>query len=287
MSFRAAERARSYLEHLEKLAKTILGDNLVSLVLFGSLARNELSKSSDIDVLIVVRDRHHPSVVEFTRELYRLELTFGFPFNSKGFFGKLFYALSRATGMFRASFVTDIEAIKNWKFSSVFNTSEFLTKLLAPREAVKFTILSSYKILYGPDPLGSLDVKTMSSEELIKSFLMNLLLATASLIILPLNREAYKFIYEAVKWSLFCYAYAARRKPEIEKLLEVLRKTLGKTIDSFAMIRKNGELNPDFVLHALPLIIKIHIQAIKELKRGLKRIASQNIRILKDEPRTS
>ncbi|MCR8453949.1 MAG: nucleotidyltransferase domain-containing protein [Crenarchaeota archaeon] len=270
MSPETTIKVEQYLKHVEKLARTILGENLVSLVVFGSFVRGELSKSSDIDILIAVKDRIHPSVAELMRKLYALEQKYGFSFCPKGFFGKLFYSLSRATGMFRSIFIAEAKAIKNWEFSKVFNTSVFMTSLLAPKEAVKFTILSAYKVIYGSDPLKDLSIKEPNHVEIIKSLLMNLLLALASFVLLPLHRETYKFIYEAVKWSLFCYAYSTQRKPVINELLKTFYKKSKRDVEGFIATHKNNKLDSRLLLYGIPMIIKIHIQSLKELKRRQK-----------------
>ena len=50
------EPYKSLLEKLVNLMKEKLGDNLVSVVLFGSVARGDYRRDSDIDLLIVVKN---------------------------------------------------------------------------------------------------------------------------------------------------------------------------------------------------------------------------------------
>jgi len=44
------------IDHYTKLLKNLFGDKLVSVVVFGSVVRNEAKADSDIDVLIVAED---------------------------------------------------------------------------------------------------------------------------------------------------------------------------------------------------------------------------------------
>lgn len=259
-------KAKLYLEDVKKLATKVLRDNLVSIVIFGSLVRNELSRASDVDILIVVR-KYDSNVRRLIDRLRILEFKYGFSFIPRGFFGKLFYALSRVTGVFRSTFVAELNAIRKWDFVRIFGTSRFMTRLLAPTEAVKFTILSSYKIIYGSDPFDGIEIKNPSYKEIIRSFLMNLLLACASFILLPLHRETYKFIYEAIKWSLFNYAYVTRQRPKIKKLSRIFYAPLRRGIENFITTRRNGRLSPGLLIYAIPSILKIHIWAIRELKK--------------------
>lgn len=46
---------RQALEHFKTALQTLLGDNLVSLRLFGSRARGEGTAESDLDVLVLLR----------------------------------------------------------------------------------------------------------------------------------------------------------------------------------------------------------------------------------------
>lgn len=259
-------RARRYLEDVKKIARNILGENLVSVVVFGSLVRNELSRASDVDILIVVK-KYDPRVKTLLRKLQSLELKYRYSFVPNGFFGKLFYALSRVTGMFRSAFVAEFNAIKKWDFARVFGTSKFMTRLLAPTEAVKFTILNSYRVVYGTDPFDGLKIRKPNYKEIIRSLLMNLLLACASFILLPLHRETYKFIYEAMKWSLFNYAYVTQQKPHIRKLSKIFYTPLRRSMENFIATRENGKLSPGLLLYAIPSIARIHISTIRELKR--------------------
>jgi len=48
-----SEPYRSLLERLVELLLTNLGDKLVSVVIYGSVARGSAKKDSDIDILIV------------------------------------------------------------------------------------------------------------------------------------------------------------------------------------------------------------------------------------------
>jgi predicted nucleotidyltransferase len=52
----AAEVLRRLADHYAELLVSVLGDRLVSVVLFGSVARGDATATSDIDLLIVAAD---------------------------------------------------------------------------------------------------------------------------------------------------------------------------------------------------------------------------------------
>lgn len=91
------EDYRDFLDLLTDLITKGLGDSLISLVLYGSVARGEASKESDIDILIIQRgastvyyERLKP-ILEAERELRSSE-----PFQAlrqKGFFPYISYLI--------------------------------------------------------------------------------------------------------------------------------------------------------------------------------------------------
>ncbi len=259
-------RAMRYVKIATSLAKRTLGDNLVSIILFGSLARCEATKISDVDLLIVVRRFDH-NTKKLEKILRLLSIKLGLTFIPQGFFGRLFYALSNATGMFRPAFIAERESIRNWEFEEVFNTSKFMSRVLAPKESVKSTIMSSYHVLYGEDPFAPLTLREPSYIEVIKSLLMNMLLATCSFVLIPFHRETYRFIYEAIKWSLFNYSYIAGIAPMISDLTIRFRNPIKFGIKYFVDTRNNGRLNPALLAYAIPTILKIHMASLRKLKK--------------------
>ena len=68
---------QTILEQLKKLFLDKLGEDLISLILFGSRARDEGSVGSDVDLFLIARTLpHHP----FERQLYMRNLIpLGFP----------------------------------------------------------------------------------------------------------------------------------------------------------------------------------------------------------------
>jgi len=259
----------SYLKSLIEHSRRILKENLVSVILFGSIARNEASITSDVDVLLIVRDANvNTKKLEKISRL--LAARHKLIFIPRGFFGKLFYALSQATGMFRPVFIARKDDIENWRFQKIFRVSKFMSKILAPTNAVKYTISKSYRILYGEDIIKILNIAPPTFKEIIKSLVMNLLLAISSVVLIPLHKKTYKFVYEAVKWSLFNYAYASDKSPSITRLSEIFKNPIRRGMEYFLDTRNNGKLSPGLLLYSIPAILKIHIASIKRLKVSRK-----------------
>lgn len=62
------------LQELKGSLKTLLGDQLVSMVLFGSMAREDYDETSDIDVAVIVRGLNRKLKGQILDEVAWLEL---------------------------------------------------------------------------------------------------------------------------------------------------------------------------------------------------------------------
>lgn len=65
------------LEHFKMTLQSFLEDNLVSLRLFGSRARGEGTDESDLDVLIVLREKNRAVCRRIVAEALEVDLAYG------------------------------------------------------------------------------------------------------------------------------------------------------------------------------------------------------------------
>jgi predicted nucleotidyltransferase len=65
------------LEHFKTTLESLLADNLVSLRLFGSRARHEGTKESDLDVLVVLRKKDRAVCRRIVAEALEVDLAYG------------------------------------------------------------------------------------------------------------------------------------------------------------------------------------------------------------------
>lgn len=68
---------RRSLERFKTALESFLGDNLLSLRLFGSRAREEGTEESDLDVLVVLRQRDRAVCRRIIEAALDVDLTFG------------------------------------------------------------------------------------------------------------------------------------------------------------------------------------------------------------------
>ncbi len=67
------------LQELKRSVKSFLGDQLISMVLFGSMARGDYHDESDVDVAIIVRGLTRKLKSQILDEVAKLELEHHMP----------------------------------------------------------------------------------------------------------------------------------------------------------------------------------------------------------------
>ena len=65
------------LTRFKSALQNLLGDNLVSLRLFGSRARGEGTEDSDLDVLVIVKEKDRALCRRIVEESLEVDLTYG------------------------------------------------------------------------------------------------------------------------------------------------------------------------------------------------------------------
>ena len=204
---RLRDRANSYLESVVALARRT--DEVVSVVVFGSLVSGGFSEGSDVDLIVVVSDDCSQKTLGRLNAILEGEaVRHGFSQRNHSFADRFLSALLTQTGIFVSHFVTRENDLLNLDFSRMFETNRILTPILAPRDAVLSGVLSHAKTIYGEDLLPLVRRRVHpGSGQLARSLLMNLLLALGALAVFPLTDRAVELSLEATKWSMFAGNY--------------------------------------------------------------------------------
>lgn len=255
---------KKYIHVARGIVESIIGkDKIKSIVLFGSFARNEARKNSDVDLLFIVsRNTPEELISKARKKLYLLSVKTN-PQFGEGFFSKMLWSLNMNTGIKISGFVCGEDDIMKWNFPRIFGSNKLMSKLLAPRKAVLYTIRHSYKLLFGEDIIakipqekGNLEVDKL---EIVKSFVMNTLLALGGLLLTMLYEPAHIYCWEAMKWTLLAYSYAMRKKPNLRTIIRELRS---EGMDVF--YPSDGIESEFYCINVLKKILKIHMALLKE-----------------------
>jgi predicted nucleotidyltransferase len=269
-------RVRGYVDALIDFFRRYMGENLVSVILFGSYVEGEVSKHlSDVDMIIVVDGKLDKKLIKKASNLIKiLELKYGISNNCYSFFDKFLHALEKGTGMFISHFICKYDDFVNGNFSGIFSTNRILSKVLAPSEIVLATFQKKAQTIWGKDLLNEMRKPKITIIQLIKSCYMNFLLSVGALIISPFSKKAIKFSMEAVKWSLHSCSFCATGESKaVEKEGKNFIKNgiCEKHIKRLISLRKKMATDIRFVLKTPITVLKIHQTTLKKLCNQKKR----------------
>jgi predicted nucleotidyltransferase len=195
-----------YLDSVTNFLKRDHEDKLVSIILFGSLVNldERITISTDADLLVILRNSCTSNDFQrIKRRLIQLEFNL-LPNVSKE--SKFIRGLQIATGMFCNFFVCRFSDFQKRNFYKVFNVNSFIGAFLAPQNSVWLSLYRQHRVLWGKNVFQDWQtLPIISNFDIIRSFLMNCLLATGALFIFPFNPQMAKFSMEAMKWSLFTW----------------------------------------------------------------------------------
>ncbi|MEJ2250989.1 MAG: hypothetical protein P8Y70_14370 [Candidatus Lokiarchaeota archaeon] len=284
---------KQYIYDIASLLDKRIGlKNIVTISLFGSqlLSSDERSCISDCDLLIVVDNAVSNDLLkELEPYLLSLEIKHNYRTNHSDVLKRIIDTVQLTTGMFVSHFVTKENYCKKSKFYKMFHVSEFLSYLIAPRRIVINNVLENNCSLFGAD-LNQL-VKTklpISSFDMIKSLMMNLLISLCSFLILPFKslKPTIRYQLEAIKWSLRAINYYIFRDtaslPMIIKRFSILEhrsfRNYGMFYKKFLFLRDYPVEDLKFMTLVPLKILKIHINGIK-LRNLFKRIKNRNLKI--------
>ena len=254
-----------YLNSVTNFLERNYVDKFVSIILFGSLVNKEkrLKKTTDVDILVIMRDScSSTDFKKIKRSLSKLESRF-FSQN-RGHESLFLKGLQNATGMFCNFFVCRFSDFKKRNFIRVFGVNSIMGALLAPQNSVWLSILRQHRIIWGENVFKEWKtLPTITKSDLIRSFLMNWLLATGALLLYPFYSQIAKFSMEAMKWSLFTWMNFHHQP--MSTLTQTFTRFGGyastmelRALQSFMEYRKNGKTGNNFALLAWIFVFQLH-----------------------------
>ncbi len=198
---------KEYLLAVKTYLTRYYSSELVSIILFGSLADNQgdQTHSTDVDLLIIIKDTCPiPIFNKINRELLGIEAQFKPTKNS--FYDLFRKGLQNATGMFINLFICRHSDFTTRNFTGVFGVNPLMAFLFAPKTSVWISLQQRHKIIWGEEIFaGSKEDASMQFSDVLRSFSMNLLLSLGAISLSFIMSSMTQFAMEAVKWSLFTW----------------------------------------------------------------------------------
>ncbi|MFX0183518.1 MAG: hypothetical protein ACFE95_10595 [Candidatus Hodarchaeota archaeon] len=255
---------RKYLNTVISFLEKKYVNELISIVLFGSminLGEKKNKEYTDVDLLVIVRD--NCSVTLFNKikqSLLAIEDVF-FSFYRENEIS-IFKGLQSATGMFVNIFVCRYSDFRERKFR-VFNVNRIMEKL-APQNSVWWSIHKQHRIIWGENVFRNWETfPVLTIGDLIRSFLMNWLLAVGALFFSPFYSQSAKFSMESMKWSLFTWRnYCRLPLFTPNQLIKIFSRRASilelQALSGFVEYRRKKTFNTHFPLLAMIFVILIH-----------------------------
>ncbi|MEX2718376.1 MAG: hypothetical protein Q6353_010140 [Candidatus Sigynarchaeum springense] len=214
--------AAAYIKRVIKVLDKYIPSTCYALFLFGSLSQamdnaDCVDGTSDVDLLVIVKDEVAGRARKALPELNALQRIL--PNNvvsRRGIVATILEVIERQTGMHESIFMSKEQDFKAARFASIFKTNKILSRLLAPTSIVFGSALCHMTLVHGNGAMEN-SVRAMQSTtrrkkdlllDLVKSLLMNVILAMGAIVLLPLTKQATRYAVEAVKWSMYAATYS-------------------------------------------------------------------------------
>ncbi len=203
---------------------SLLRNDLVSMIVFGSVSRGDWQPDSDIDLIVVVKNK--------TKEIIRLmeEVEDSLVESSHNFIEKKFSQFLDNVGYKRNIFLFSLNEWRKKKFN--FCKHGVLSKLMIPKGIIWRDIKNQGKVLYGKNLLNHLEPKVTIWDR-IKAPLPGVFACLfAGLLFFFARDKAISVAKTGVKWT-YQNVIGVMRRSEFTSIwknfLEVLKITFGKT----------------------------------------------------------
>ncbi|MHA1339133.1 MAG: nucleotidyltransferase domain-containing protein [Promethearchaeota archaeon] len=275
----------SYLKDIERLIKNKIGfNNIYSIVLFGSYARDDYSENSDIDLLIIIKDEffksHNLNYIKYIEKLaIGIELKNNLRIRRTSFVTAVLNVIEKTTGMFISHFICKKSDWDKQIFHKIFNVNGFLAKLIAPGDIVLKNMSKSYMVLYG-EKLEPHYKEHITSVQLLKSLIMTELIAVGTIIIFPLWRNTIRYSLEAFKWTIRnSYLYLFNEQVSKKKMEQFFTESAvsKEFFRKYNSLRKKLKRDFYFALQCPFEILKIYMASFKYRKMFSNNSINKNI----------
>ncbi len=251
-----------YLDTVTNFLEKNYRTDLISIILFGSLVNKEKKPSTDVDLIIITSDScSSEDFQKIRRDLVIIEQKFFSRSRERelSFFSQ---GLQRATGMFMNFFLCRLSDFQKRNFK-VFNVNPFISILLAPQNSVWLSLLNQHRIIWGENVFQEWEtLPSITKGDLVRSFVMNWLLATGALVFFPIYPYIAKFSMEAMKWSLFTWKnfhHPKKTLPQIlTKYIEHGIKVERQALQCFMQFRRKKQVSKYFGLLAWIFVFRLH-----------------------------
>lgn len=247
---------------------------VISIVLFGSLAKQDGDKASDIDVIVVVDDQSNDTQIsKLKRYLYSVEEDMGLRIKPYGVVNKIQAVLDRVGAQYKSMFVCREDEFVNSNAGKIFHTESFFDGVILDnpflRNDIGFkNILLSAKVVYGRNVLAGLqNVSPIRKKQLAQNRITYSSLNLYALLVCLFARNATKFSMSALKWTLHsCYFVLTKDPGNLSKEIAYFEKHYPSIVlTELKDLRRSCRKNLGFILRTQFYIWRLFTKTLKEV----------------------
>lgn len=177
------------LEIIKEKIKEVLGENLISMIVFGSVSRGDYCKKSDVDLIVVVKEKDEKTIEEINKIEDSISSL------SRNFIDNFL----RSIGVKKNIFLFSEEEF-NRKCFYPFCNNRLLSKLLIPKGSIWKRIKNQGKVLIGKNLL-EFDAK-IGFWDKVKAPFPSIAACLLAFFVFFISRErAIELAQEGVKWA--------------------------------------------------------------------------------------
>jgi predicted nucleotidyltransferase len=267
ISLRRPERVQSYLDAVLQ-ACAHGGLPVVSLILFGSAAKDGFSNASDVDLIVVLPDGATPTDVHCVREtVTRLEIDHGFrpvpapvPHAMRSWIeraaGHLFSCCVCTRSDLLSGDVARVLGLRRWE-------TPFVDRIILA------SIIASAVTVWGEDIVPAICLPRIRRLDVFKALFVcssQLALGLVTFAVLP---DATRYAMGALKHSLhscfFCYH---RRTAALEDEVTFFNGRFGssRTLMELLVMRRRYRRSFGFAIRCAPTLVALHLRTARDAR---------------------
>lgn len=268
------DKLRDLEEKILKKASEIQIE-VISIILFGSLAKGNSDNSSDIDIFVVVNDKSNEEEIDKLKKfMYSYEEEIGIRIKPSSIKSKALMVFDRIGAQYKSMFVCRQNDFENSRPGPIFKTESKFDGIILDnpllRNDIGFkNIMLSSKVLYGKDIIPkSTNLTPIEKKQFAQNRITYSLLNFYALIIYPLSKNATKYSLSATKWAMHsCYFIETKDPGNLAKEIAYFKKRYSsETLNSFGELRNNYKPSIKYILRAQGFIWQLFTNTLKETK---------------------
>jgi len=260
------QRASGYIAEILRVADQKRND-IVSVIVFGSVLQGPFSALSDVDLIVVLTDGVPKRFrKQMDDELAVLELSHGLRASPKSKLEIFYTMIDKRAGLFLSHFVCYKNDLLSGNPAKVFHINPVAESFLLSARIGFGNIVLSAKTVWGEDLLDRVRIPPITRWHLLMNCLALLLFNAFALLTLPFLPNATKYSMLALKWSLHnCYFCINQRVATIEQEVDFFNKNLSEpwVLTKLLSLRRHYRRSLRFVRKSFRAILQMFMLAAR------------------------